>query len=136
MNGLGRHLLLELFDCDGAALNNLNGVKRALIEAAERAHATIVEVVFHQFSPIGVSGVVVIAESHLSIHTWPEYGYAAVDLFSCAEKLRMEEATASLIETFRPRRTAMVTVDRGIVSREGLRPEPERLLDGGRFVMN
>ena len=82
MNALGRHLLLELFDCDTDAINNVEGVKGALIEAAKRAQATIVDVVFHEFNPFGVSGVVVIAESHLSIHTWPEYRYAAVDIFT------------------------------------------------------
>ncbi|MEX2146463.1 MAG: adenosylmethionine decarboxylase, partial [Candidatus Rokuibacteriota bacterium] len=83
LNALGRHLLLELFDCDSDAINNLEFVKAALVEAAKRAQATIVDVVFHEFNPFGVSGVVVIAESHLSIHTWPEYRYAAVDIFSC-----------------------------------------------------
>jgi S-adenosylmethionine decarboxylase len=71
LNALGRHLLLELFDCDFDAISNLETVKSALVEAAKRAHATIVDVVFHEFNPFGISGVVVIAESHLSIHTWP-----------------------------------------------------------------
>jgi len=65
LNALGRHLLLELFDCDLDAINNVETVKGALIEAAKRAQATIVDVVFHEFNPFGVSGVVVIAESHL-----------------------------------------------------------------------
>src|SRR5713226_8642681 len=72
LNALGRHLLLELFDCDLESINNLEGVKGALVEAARRAQATIVDVVFHEFNPFGISGVVVIAESHLAIHTWPE----------------------------------------------------------------
>ena len=88
MNALGRHLLLELFDCDSDAINNLESVKGALVEAAKRAQATIVDVVFHEFNPFGISGVVVIAESHLSIHTWPEYRYAAVDIFSCGDVLQ------------------------------------------------
>jgi S-adenosylmethionine decarboxylase len=65
LNALGRHLLLELFDCDTDAINNLDSVKGALVEAAKRAQATIVDVVFHEFNPFGISGVVVIAESHL-----------------------------------------------------------------------
>ena len=117
MNALGRHLLIELFDCDSDAINNLEAVKGALVEAAKRAHATIVDVVFHEFNPFGISGVVVIAESHLSIHTWPEYRYAAVDIFSCGETLRPEVAASYLVEQFGAERTSMVEMQRGLFLR-------------------
>ena len=100
MQALGRHLLLELFDCDAEALNSLETVKTSMVEAAKRAQATIVDVVFHEFNPFGISGVVVIAESHLAIHTWPEYRYAAVDIFSCGEMLKPEVAANYLVEQF------------------------------------
>ena len=114
MNALGRHLLLELFDCDLDAINNLESVKGALIEAAKRAQATIVDVVFHEFNPFGVSGVVVIAESHLSIHTWPEYRYCAVDVFSCGDVLQPEIAVTYLVEAFGAARTSVVEMQRGM----------------------
>jgi S-adenosylmethionine decarboxylase len=114
LNALGRHLLLELFDCDPDAINNLEAVKSSLIEAAKRAQATIVDVVFHEFNPFGISGVVVIAESHLSIHTWPEYRYAAVDIFSCGEVLQPEIAANFLIEQFGAERTSVVEMQRGM----------------------
>jgi S-adenosylmethionine decarboxylase len=114
LNALGRHLLLELFDCDSDAINNVEAVKGALIEAAKRAQATIVDVVFHEFNPFGVSGVVVIAESHLSIHTWPEYRYAAVDIFSCGDTLQPEVAANYLVETFGAGRTSVVELQRGM----------------------
>jgi S-adenosylmethionine decarboxylase len=114
LNALGRHLLLELFDCDSDAINNLVAVKSALVEAAKRAHATIVDVVFHEFNPFGVSGVVVIAESHLSIHTWPEYRYAAVDIFSCGDILKPEVAASYLVEQFGAERTSVVEMQRGM----------------------
>jgi S-adenosylmethionine decarboxylase len=114
LNALGRHLLLELFDCDFDALNNLETVKRTLVEAAKRARATIVDVVFHEFNPFGISGVVVIAESHLSIHTWPEHRYAAVDIFSCGEALKPEAAANYLVEQFAAERTSVVEVQRGL----------------------
>ncbi|MBI3637751.1 MAG: S-adenosylmethionine decarboxylase proenzyme [Candidatus Rokubacteria bacterium] len=114
MNALGRHLLLELFDCDSDAINNLEAVKSSLIEAAKRAQATIVDVVFHEFNPFGVSGVVVIAESHLSIHTWPEYRYAAVDVFSCGDVLQPEIAVNYLVEQFGAERSSIVELQRGI----------------------
>jgi len=114
LNALGRHLLVELFDCDPDVINNLEAVKGALIEAAKRAQATIVDVVFHEFNPFGISGVVVIAESHLSIHTWPEYRYAAVDIFSCGEALQPEVAANYLVEQFAAERTSIVEMQRGM----------------------
>jgi S-adenosylmethionine decarboxylase len=114
LNALGRHLLLELFDCDFDAISSLDTVKSALVEAAKRAHATIVDVVFHEFNPFGISGVVVIAESHLSIHTWPEHRYAAVDIFSCGDVLEPEVAANYLVEQFGAERTSVVELQRGL----------------------
>src|SRR5437667_2741263 len=112
LNALGRHLLLELFDCDSDAITNVDSVKRVLVEAAKRARATIVDVVFHEFNPFGISGVVVIAESHLSIHTWPEYRYAAVDIFSCGDVLQPEVAAIYLVAQFAAARTSIVEMQR------------------------
>jgi S-adenosylmethionine decarboxylase len=115
LNALGRHLLLELFDCDSDAITNLEAVKGALVEAAKRAQATIVDVVFHEFNPFGISGVV-IAESHLSIHTWPEYRYAAVDIFSCGDVLQPSVAANYLVEQFGAERASVVELQRGCSS--------------------
>ncbi len=117
MNALGRHLLLELYECNAEVLNNLTAVKSALVEAARRAEATIIDVVFHEFNPFGISGVVVIAESHLSVHTWPEHRYAAVDIFSCGEALKPAEAAAYLVEQFGAERASCVEVRRGVFPR-------------------
>lgn len=81
------HTLVELHGCSAELLNNPAGLKELLCEAVRRGGGTIVTDVFHTFSPHGVSGVIVIAESHVAIHTWPEHGYAAVDIFSCGTKL-------------------------------------------------
>jgi S-adenosylmethionine decarboxylase len=123
LHSLGRHLLLELYDCSSEVLNSLETVKTTLVEAARRAEATIVDVVFHAFNPFGISGVVVIAESHLSIHTWPEYRYAAVDIFSCGTTLKPAEAAAYLVEQFRASRASCVEVKRGVF------PGPDQLLN-------
>jgi S-adenosylmethionine decarboxylase proenzyme len=80
---LGKALAVEFYDCNREILNDVHLVEQLLKEAALAAKATIVESVFHTFNPHGISGVVVIAESHLAIHTWPEYGYAAIDIFTC-----------------------------------------------------
>ena len=114
MHALGRHLLLELFDCDAEALNSLDTVKASMVEAAKRAQATIVDVVFHEFNPFGISGVVVIAESHLAIHTWPEYRYAAVDVFSCGDVLQPQVAADYLVEQLGASRASVVELQRGI----------------------
>ncbi len=83
MKVLGQHILVEFYDCNSSLLNDENKIKAYMEEAAVKSNATVVNSVFHMFNPHGVSGVVVIAESHLAIHTWPEYNYAAVDLFTC-----------------------------------------------------
>lgn len=114
LTALGRHMLLELFECNSEALKSLETVKEVLVEAAKRVQATIVDVVFHEFNPFGISGVVVIAESHLAIHTWPEYRYAAVDIFSCGDVLKPEIAAAYLVEQFAAERTSIVELQRGI----------------------
>ena len=114
MHALGRHMLLELFDCDPDAINSLDIVKTSMVEAAKRAQATIVDVIFHEFNPFGISGVVVIAESHLAIHTWPEYRYAAIDVFSCGETLQPQVAVEHLVEQLGAARTSVVELQRGV----------------------
>lgn len=116
MKALGRHILLELRECETKILDDIEAVKEALMEAARRSGATIVEACFHRFNPFGISGVVIIAESHLSVHTWPEYGYAACDIFTCGTQLKPETATEYLIERFQSKSPQMVEISRGILS--------------------
>ncbi|WP_114779549.1 polyamine aminopropyltransferase [Botryobacter ruber] len=87
MNALGRHILVEFYDCSPELMNDVVHIENSMVAAAETAGATVINSTFHHFSPYGVSGVVVIQESHLAIHTWPEYGYAAVDLFTCGDSV-------------------------------------------------
>ncbi len=87
MSSLGRHILVEYYDCNPDKINDVPHIEKSMIDAAVKAGATIINSNFHHFSPFGVSGVVVIEESHLAIHTWPEYGYAAVDIFTCGESV-------------------------------------------------
>ena len=116
MHALGTHLLLELRECNSRTLRDLKEVQDALVTAAIKARATIIDVAFHEFSPFGISGMVVIAESHLSIHTWPEYGYAAVDIFTCGDTIRPEDAASYLIERFDSKNPSIVEMKRGIIS--------------------
>jgi len=85
MQIMGHHALLDVYGCDTDILNDLDGLKKIFHDTAVELQCTIVQEVFHRFAPQGVSGVIVIAESHLSVHTWPELGYAAVDLYTCGD---------------------------------------------------
>lgn len=116
MYALGTHLLVELKDCNPEVLKDLNRVKEALVSAAKEAKATIIDVSFHEFNPFGISGMVVIAESHLSIHTWPEYSYAAVDIFTCGDIIKPEVAANYLITCFESKNPSVVEMKRGIIS--------------------
>lgn len=109
----GKHILLELIDCDADELKKVRPVKEALLEAAEASHATILDHHFHQFAPQGVSGVVLIAESHFTIHTWPEDAYAAVDIFTCGEQMKPKKALEVLEEKFNADKTIISIIARG-----------------------
>lgn len=84
---LGRHVLIEYYNCDKEVLKDHDLIESIMNEAAVVSGATIVESCFHTFNPYGVSGAVIISESHLAIHTWPEYGYASVDVFTCGDSV-------------------------------------------------
>jgi S-adenosylmethionine decarboxylase len=116
LNALGSHLLIELRDCNPKTLANIETVREIMVSAAKEAGATIVDVSFHEFNPFGISGMVIIAESHLSIHTWPEYGYAAVDIFTCGDLIKSEAAASYLIRRFESINPSVAEMKRGILS--------------------
>jgi S-adenosylmethionine decarboxylase proenzyme len=93
---IGRHLIVEYYDCPANILDSLSLIESHLQQAAIASGATIRSVNFHKFSPLGVSGVVIIEESHLTIHTWPDLGYAAVDIFTCGDLIDPWKAHESL----------------------------------------
>lgn len=111
---LGRHILVEFYNCDKEILNDHQLIEKHMKQAAIEAKATIVQSVFHLFNPWGVSGVVVISESHLTIHTWPEYGYAAVDLFTCGDEVNPWDAFNYLSEKLVAGHYETMEVPRGI----------------------
>ncbi len=113
---LGRHILAEFFDCDSNVLNNLELIEKNMTQAAVECGAHIVQSCFHMFSPHGVSGVVIISESHLAIHTWPELGYAAVDLFTCGENCDPKIAYDFLKKAFLSKSGSYSELRRGILS--------------------
>lgn len=110
---LGTHLLCEYYECDSNQIDNIDIISDALISAANKCKVTILEKSFHKFSPQGVSGVVVIAESHISIHTWPEHNYAAVDFFTCSEVCDTELIIEYLRNIFGSKRCESKKIMRG-----------------------
>ncbi len=116
MNALGTHILMEMRDCNSKLLDDLPFAQETLLTAARTAGATIIGQTFHKFSPQGVTGVVAIAESHLCIHTWPEYAYAAVDIFTCGEAFKPEMAADYVARAFQCQNPVKTVVKRGILS--------------------
>lgn len=115
LNISGRHLLAEYYACEKAILNDAVQLEQLLVLAAQAAGATVVQTVFHRFSPQGISGVVVVQESHLSIHTWPEHGYAAVDFYTCG-KIEHLKAHEMLCKGLGAKRHEMMLIERGGLS--------------------
>jgi len=113
MQSLGRQILVEFYDCDTEILKDEKYIEKSMVYASKRAKATVVAQTFHTFSPHGVSGVVVIAESHVAIHTWPEFGYAAVDVFTCGETIDPWIIHDILKEKFKSRNTSSMEMKRG-----------------------
>ncbi len=118
MNALGRHLLIELKDCNMEVLNDLDFLKRCLHDAADQIGATVVNECFYEFSPHGISGVLVISESHLCIHTWPEHSYAAIDIFTCGDSVKPERAITPLVEKLGSKNSSFIELKRGILQND------------------
>ena len=116
MNVLGIHLLLDLKECNPKLLDDLNYVREAMFRAAHGVGAHIVGESFHQFSPQGVTGILAIAESHISIHTWPEHCYAAADIFTCGTSFQPRKAAEILIQQLESKSQDITEVRRGLIA--------------------
>ena len=117
-NPLGTHVVLDLYDCEAPILDSEKKVEEVLKKAAEVANATVIGSVFRKFSPQGVSGVVVVSESHLAIHTWPEHRYASVDIYTCGDHTMPAKAGEYIIKEFKCGRPTIVKMDRGVMFRD------------------
>jgi len=115
MKSLGYQLILELEGCPSAVLDDEETVCSLMTRAVSDSGATMIQPFFHRFAPQGVSGGVIISESHFSIHTWPEYGYAAIDIFTCGDQIDMETAAETLRRGFRASRLQKMMLTRGML---------------------
>lgn len=109
----GKQLIIDLNDCSKALLNDVELVKQYMLEASHIARATVIGQSFHCYAPVGVSGVVIVQESHLAIHTWPEEGYAAIDIFTCGQKVDPWLAYRYLVRVFRSQSPSVRALNRG-----------------------
>nr|WP_114985768.1 adenosylmethionine decarboxylase [Cyclonatronum proteinivorum] len=114
MQALGRQILVEYYDCNSDIINDVSQIESILLEATRKSQASIISHNFHKFSPHGVSGTVVIAESHVAIHTWPEYGYAAVDIFTCGETIDPWIIQEHIKERFESKNVSSLEMKRGM----------------------
>lgn len=110
---VGVHCILELYECPAELLNDLNFIKKALQEAALEAESTLLKQIEFQFQPQGVTALALLAESHISIHTWPENGYLAADVFTCGEHSKPVEACKYLIKAFQSGKHIFMKMPRG-----------------------
>jgi S-adenosylmethionine decarboxylase proenzyme len=113
MDAIARHLLAEYYGCDPVQLNDPERLRPLLEQAVVEGKATVIKTSLHQFSPHGVSGVVILAESHLAVHTWPEYGFAAVEILVCGETPDPEASHRYLLGQLKPSHHTVRLLQRG-----------------------
>ena len=110
---LGIHVLYELYDCEAALLDDVEVLRQTLYDAVRSVEMVALQEAYHQYEPQGVSVVILVAESHIAVHTWPEYGYAAVDFFSCRTDINPERVRAVLQGALKPGRMDSRRIERG-----------------------
>jgi S-adenosylmethionine decarboxylase len=115
VQSLGNHLIVELYECHRELINDARSVEDALINAVNISGAKMVQSVVHEFNPHGISGVVVIEESHFSVHTWPEYGYCALDIFTCGDEIDYYSALHYLKQEFKAKNLSVTEMKRGML---------------------
>lgn len=114
MNTYSRHYIVDVWGCNAEVLNDVKLLEEVLVDAALKAGAEVREATFHQFLPYGISGVVIISESHLSIHTFPEHGYASIDVFTCGERIDPQIAVDIIIQKLWANRVHSLNLVRGV----------------------
>jgi len=122
MEHLGKHLIIECWGCNDG-INDADLMRTVMIEAVHAAHATLLDINVHTFSPHGVTGVAVLSESHLSVHSWPEHGYLAADVFTCGDTTDPLAAVEVLRQYFQPSVVELQDIQRGINPLAGERPK-------------
>jgi S-adenosylmethionine decarboxylase len=110
---LGKHLIVEFYGCPSNIIDNKGLLEEILVESVDRAEGKIIGKIFHKFNPQGVTGIIAIAESHVSIHTWPENGYMALDVFTCGSKVDPWKIYKAVAEKIKHGHVKVVELNRG-----------------------
>jgi len=111
MQAIGRHIILEMWGCHN--LDSVDTAERALREMVAALDVHLLDLKVYPFSPVGVTGIAIVSESHLVIHTWPEYGYAAVDVFTCGAPRDPKQAVEVLRRHYQPEHIGIMEINRG-----------------------
>ncbi|MDX8359331.1 MULTISPECIES: adenosylmethionine decarboxylase [Bacillaceae] len=114
METMGRHVISELWGCNFEKLNDINEIEKIFVDAALKSGAEVREVAFHKFAPHGVSGVVIISESHLTIHSFPEHGYASIDVYTCGDRIDPNVAAQHIAEALGAESRENIELPRGM----------------------
>ncbi len=109
---IGKHCILEAYGCNQKKLDDEGFIRTMLIAASQNAGATLLNMITHKFSPLGVTGLALLSESHISIHTWPESGYAAIDVFTCGNKTNPEKACKLMAKELSSTKYSLKTISR------------------------
>lgn len=120
METSGIHCIAELYDCPQHLLNDEVYIQQAIRDAVKQGMATLLHEVSHSFHPQGVTALALIAESHVAIHTWPEYGYAAADVFTCGDRASAVKACEHLIQSMKAGRHTLKKLERGMAINESV----------------
>ena len=113
MGNIGKHVIIDMVGCPFEVLNDKGLLEKLLTESALSAGCTILSVTFHTFEPQGVTGVVIVSESHYSIHTYPELNYVAIDAFTCGSHIKPFKALKNLVKTLCPTKYKVKIINRG-----------------------
>jgi S-adenosylmethionine decarboxylase len=114
MDAVGNHLIVELYGCNSTIINDEKRIEEILVQSANIANVHIINSTFHQFNPQGISGVLVIAESHFSIHTWPEYSYCALDIFTCGNVFNIDKSLDFIKNAIQSTSISVTELKRGV----------------------
>ena len=123
MKAIGRHIILEMWRCSGLSLNSLDTAEQALRDMVAALDVNLLDLKVYPFSPVGVTGIAIVSESHLVIHTWPEHGYAAVDIFTCGAPRDPRAAIDVLRQHFQPEHVQVMEINRGQLDLPEAQPE-------------
>ncbi|MBP2655267.1 MAG: speH [Firmicutes bacterium] len=124
MKIIGKHLTVDMYGCSFENLDNLEFIRSAMLTAVREANMTLLDFSYHKFEPQGLTALALLAESHMSIHTYPEFSYAAIDVFTCGDHSRPDKAVAILKNLLKPEKTKITNIRRGDFGSESdMRPK-------------